>query len=660
MKRHLLKGDVVFDRVAKADAMIVTEPDLIPGQVKIFDLSSKTEKFIAFDEIRIRIAAGTIEIRRNGEPDVTPSETAEGEDAAIGVALRFVTLISEEVRQSGRSILQCYAELLEQFKAGKLELTEFPSQAAAYRYLARYRNGLSILSTNACKGNRTPRYDTSIVDMVTSNAKNLYLKPKSKFTLPTLTEYINQVAHDETLLPKHKKISQKYVKRIVNLHLTRDVEKERMDPKDVIAGKAVATNRIRVPAPFMRVEQDGVHIPMELKTRYGLSKDVWLIHAIDCCTSMPVGWRLVIGATTVSNSLACIETILFSKKPRLKELGLKYDFDCYGTPSLLVFDNGGENKGGRMQKLTQLGIDPMYCRAREANGKPFIERLNGSLKRSLETLAGSTRMDGKDGARDPAQHGDIPETLEQFEVWLVRWYFEEWANTVLERHVRSVFVEETWMGPTPALRWKAFSEGMAYAMTLPPSMDSWRRIRYEHCWRTLSRKTGITFEDHHFRGANLKTLIEMYGEVSVEVLFDLDDFRRVRVPTANGEQLLELTNIDVDETTPAYSFARAKEILAETRGKHPESEARALFRRDVFRRSIESSPGTSPRPKTAAQASKITTKLAKEAAAVERAKQSPLPARPATTGADSTVTTVIDLDDAPVLQVFNRKSGALQ
>jgi hypothetical protein len=39
----------------------------------------------------------------------------------------------------------------------------------------------------------------------------------------------------------------------------------------------------------------------------------------------------------------------------------------------------------------------MHCKSRHAHGKPFIERLNRSLKEALETLPGCTRLDAVDG-----------------------------------------------------------------------------------------------------------------------------------------------------------------------------------------------------------------------------------------------------------------------
>src|SRR5690606_21177331 len=201
----------------------------------------------------------------------------------------------------------------------------------------------------------------------------------------------------------------------------------RMDPKQVPASKSVARTRIMVQAPFDRVEQDAVHLPFVIDTPEGPFSNVYLVHAIDCCTSMPLGRRLVIGSPAQSDGLRCIESILFSKKTAFERLGLKPSFDVFGTPHQLVLDNGPETRGERMRKLPALGIDIKHCKARHPHEKPFIERLNRSLKEALETLPGCTRLDGKDGQRDPGRLGEGCMTAMELERWIGGGYYEGWA-----------------------------------------------------------------------------------------------------------------------------------------------------------------------------------------------------------------------------------------
>src|SRR3546814_2505776 len=106
-----------------------------------------------------------------------------------------------------------------------------------------------------------------------------------------------------------------------------------------------------VQAPFERVEQDAVHLPFVIDTPEGPFSNVYLVHAIDCCTSMPLGWNMVIGSPSESDGFRCIESILFSKMDAFERLVLMQDLDVFGTPHPLILDNGPETRGERMRKL---------------------------------------------------------------------------------------------------------------------------------------------------------------------------------------------------------------------------------------------------------------------------------------------------------------------
>lgn len=431
--------------------------------------------------------------------------------------------------------------------------------------------------------------------------------------------------------------SRRYVQRVIHYELHTDADLARMDPRDAISAKAVASQRLRISGLLERVEQDGLHLPLVVKTIYGMSEDIWLVHAIDCSTSVPLGWCLVIGSPRATVTLKCIETILFPKAPLLERLGIKCDFDVYGTPSQLVLDNGPETKGSRMQRLPQLGIDPYWLKSKNPQKKPFIERLNRSLKEALTTLPGSTRFKGKDGKRDPIALGDKLMTLEELEQWIVRFLFEEWVNKPLERLKRTIFIERTDLGSTPRLRFLTLTEEKGFPVPLPPSLEAWRSVVYDRFDRTLSRKTGISYANYHFKGDHLPYLIRQFGESEVHVLVDPDDFRMVYVVDRDGRSLVPLVNADAPPGTPAYSFAEAAEILKEASSGEVSSTSSA-FRRDIFLRSAgmhaPSEKGSkSPRKSAKGQtASQKTTQRARRHDAVQRAAEKPVPAAQPTLG----------------------------
>lgn len=664
MKRHFLPGDELFDVEIGEVTMAVLNPVPVLGRIKVLDLQKNSDAYIGLEELRGRIGAGNLSIRRKGELRVPIAhQNDENLDVALQSAMGLSRRLKEMTTSKCISTNQAYKTLKSQHEEGPDASTPFPSRATVYRYLDKGRNGLPLLCGNKNKGNRQPRYAENVTALVSTLAQNHLLQQESRWTIGSLTAFANQVAHDEQLLGATAHMSRKYVRKVIFDNLSSDIELDRMDPRMAAAAKSIAKHRIRVSAPLMRVEQDAVHLPWAVRTPHGETSNIWLIHAIDCYTGMPVGWQLVVGSPTVSQSLQCVESILFSKKERFAALGLDYEMDCYGTPSLLVFDNGAETKGERMRKLTRLGIDPMHCKSRHAHGKPFIERLNRSLKEALETLPGCTRLDAVDGMRNPQELKDLPMSLEELEKWIVRWYFETWANTVLKRLVRSVFIDEAHLGSTPWARWKTVAQEHGYAMPLPPELDIWRMAKYEHEVRTLSRKTGLTYSDFNFRGDNLPYLIKKHGENPVPMLVDPEDFRRVYVPDGVNKALVVLVNADVDETTPAYSFEQAKALIKEVPDRKAQSLQAENFKRDVFSRSTQTSAKAARAQKKSVVTSRETTQRARQSSALTRARDNPLapsaPSAPTFSGAPQPQAAAM-LEDIPVLPVLNRKSGKEQ
>jgi len=656
MTHHLLKGDKLFDKRSGDVTQLVLDPRPIAGRIKLLDLSQNMDVYVEYEQLRQDIAAGTITVQRTGAPAKASHYRLDPQQQnELAAALDITRRLQEYAQIKHISFRQAYQDLKSEHDKNADTGQAFPSQATVYRHLNRHRNGLPLLFGNSNKGNRSPRHSEQVESVVVRAVEHHLLQPHSRWSLTSVAKLVNQVLHDELLLPHDEQVSKKYVRRVLS-SLTSDPELERMDPKTAAAAKSMAKHPIRVSAPLMRVEQDALHLPWRLQTPDGHSTSIYLVHAIDCFSGMPVGWQLVVGSPTVSDSLRCVQSILFSKKERFAALELDCALDCYGTPSLLVFDNGPETKGERMQKLTHLGIDPKHCKARHAHGKPYIERLNRSLKEALETLPGCTRFDSVDGQRKPEELKDLPMSLQEFERWIVRWYYEDWANTELKRHVRSIFTDTTHLGNTPAQRWRTITQVHEVPLPLPPSIRDWQMTLYERTFRGLSRKTGITYEGFSFRGPHIPYLIKKYGEESIEILVDPEDFRRLYIQDGPSGELLELINHDVDETTPAYSFAQAKTMAQEAAGRTPEEIAQvSAFRRDLFLRSTETSAKAAKRSKKSVEESRETARRNKATSALTRARDNPLPAPPIASGAE-VATNVLTAQDVPTLPVLDRRT----
>jgi putative transposase len=647
--------DEFFELGATKATFTVTEVGL-PGQrVRVLHLADDHEEVIKTDVLRLRVSAGELARKSHLAPRVPPAwQPDPALEKATAAALRHLHEVCHYSERYNVSVHQAYNKL----RKARMSIPDddacdpLPSRATLYRHLAAERDGRPVLCGDANKGNRTPRYGDQVVQLIVENAKALHQQPHSRWSLAKLTELCNLRAQEAGLLQDGRQFSLKYVKKVIFTQLTSNADIARLPPKLRAARHAVAKHSIRIHGFLQRVEQDALHLPWRVRTPAGELQDIYLVHAIDVATGLPVGWALSIGAPNSATSLACVESILFSKETRLAAMGVQMDADLYGTPTCILFDNGSEARNNRLAGLVRLGIEVQYCKSRHPHHKPFIERLNRALKEALEVLPGCTRMDGKDGQRNPSELNDLPMPLEELERWIVRWYYEDWALRPLDRLIRSDIADAADLGATPLARLQHLRD-KGYAMPMSPNTDDWRFVQLEERCLTLARTTGITVEGFHFRGGNLQTLINLLGESKVQVLVDPDDFRTVQV--VNGASLVTLVNADVDEATPALSFAQAKamEKAAHDKAKADGKAIQDGFRRDLFAAATQTARTTGKRSR--AEASKASTQIAKHAQAVQRTRLRPLTAR--ATQEVATDTGVFSLDELAPLPVVDRKTG---
>lgn len=673
----LLVGDELFDRRAQRVAMVVTAPVLVMGKLRVLEADAQTERMVPHEEVRARIGSGELEVRRKGNPRLAvfldrndpitckrkvprqraPGSTEDSYLSSLGRAARIVRTLNQYCRRHKMSAYAAYPEVRKQFEHECMNW-QFPSVATVYRLLERDKCNVPLVMPNHLKGNRAERHSAEIVDLICTQAESTFMKEGSPWTLKALTDKCRRAAIAMELLDAQAPLSKKFVRKVIVTRLHAMPQVARLLGKDRAAKASVARHRIRVEGVLQRVEQDALHLPFVIETPDGHCSDVWLVHAIDCAISNIVGWHLKIGAANESDGLRCVESTVFSKEAAFNRLRLDDCHDLYGLPALLVLDNGPEARGERFRRLPQLGIDVDYCKARNPQKKPYIERINRSLKEALEVLPGCTRMDGRDGQRDPVALGDTLMNLDELERWIVRWYFDKWADTVLDRFVDEVAFEDRALGVTPRQRYENIVERLGCPLPLPPNRDDWIRIKYNAVSRTLSMKSGITHQGYQFRGENLERLITRFGEERVDVLFDPEDFRRVYV--MDGNELVELQNQSAGEFTPAHTFAQAKDSKASLKRQHPETPRSAAFTEDAHQRSMQGAlKSAGPRKAPGRAGKKEVVEKTRHRAAMDRAASHPLVSSKQSKTNHSNGPVPMRLDDVDELSPRDRKTGAL-
>jgi len=371
----------------------VLDPRPRDGCIKVFDAEKRIDRYVEVVALTDQLHSGKLTLLRADKPRVC--QAMQYKDAGLHKRVLFIKTVMQRIRgyqkRLGVSFATAYQYAADTYREEAApEADPFPPQSTMYRYRKRELAGLPVLRGNANKGNRSPRYSQEVINTICSLAELHYLVAESRWTLDDLADTVNRTVRATGLVPAGcANISKKFIRNTFRRYVQANPDDDRMPRDEAVAGTAIAKQRIRAVLPFERIEQDALHLPFVVKTPSGLSSQVWLVHAIDCCTGHPMGWRMVVGAPTDSDSLDCAEMYMAPVRlTYLAALGVDCRFAACGTPGLIVFDNGAEAKTWRIENLKKLGVDVKHCRARAGQEKPFIERLNLSIKRALNGSRG--------------------------------------------------------------------------------------------------------------------------------------------------------------------------------------------------------------------------------------------------------------------------------
>ncbi|PIF98479.1 DDE-type integrase/transposase/recombinase [Comamonas sp. 26] len=611
MLQGLKKGDALTDITSSIEYFVV-DSQLVDGCIALLDRSSREPKFWPLHEVYEGISQQRIKLHR-ADTAFVPVHAHDSPAflQRLNWATKCLRQVLDTTDELGMSFDRAFHLVRDEHRG-----QPFPTRSSMYRFKARHLAGLPVLKGDKNKGCRKARYQLEVYELITQHAP-LYCSPHSRWQMPAFVRFINQQARDKGYIEATQSVSLRHVRDTLKQQGYIDTGSYRMERKNVAAARSMGARRIHTTYPFERVEMDGVHLPFLVQTDHGVSSNIWCVHAIEVKTGMVLGWKLVVGSPSENDGLDCIQSMLFSKKTAFRLLGLNYSFDIYGTPGLIVFDNGAEGKGERMEKLLLLGIDTEHCPARHPHKKPYIERLNRSLKTALETLPGCTRMDGIDGKRTMAAERETPLSLLEIEQFMVRWYYEQWGNQTLERHQYT----DPECGVTPMERWKYFTETSGHVMPIPVTQDEWRKVTLVRSQRKLSSKTGITYEGLSYKGSNLPHLLQRFHEAPVSVYADPRDYRFIYVD--DGSQLVELAEEFVHSDSPAFTLEQCKVQRKALREQLKPGEA-SQFERDIWSQSLQTT--TRKTPEKTAQRNRTTAKKHKESQAIQRAIAKPLKA----------------------------------
>lgn len=597
--------------------------------VELFDPSSGALTKITLPAMRRQISDGSMRRLAKRPSSAIAHDLAKSECACrqhMFNLLRIRKLESYMQRGDGR------AEAIRKLLKETLTLDDGTcvpaiSERQAYRLIhAAAHSPLELIPAYADRGNRTVRHPEAVNNLIRDLIDEAYAKVHSRITMRALAQLATTFARERGLIDTTRKISRAYVKSIFLRYFAADLDYKRVDPRIARSKKHVAQERIVVEAALQRVEQDTVVLPFLVQTTEGPLQNPYMTMSIDCGTGVPLGWHLSTTPVTEEETLDCLETSLYSKADRFKQLSINCDIDPYGLFANLYLDNGAENKGERITRLAEIGLPLTRTAAHSGHRKPFIERFFGSLKSALEGLPGCTRHNGKDGTRTEVAAKENLMTIDELERWIVRWAYEQWIHTVLDRLLSADYKLDEAPGITPATRWKYYEQ--ATCLPCPPDRTDWIRVRYLRNERGLSPKTGLSIEGFRFRGENLRRLVGQYGPDSkVMAYYNPSDYRFAYVADKETGQLLSLVNAEVGPNTPAFSFSEAKKRRAHVRKVAPAAPACvASFQLDLANASLSGKrrkKGHAEKQREVRQASKLNK-------AIKKSRAHPAPPNPET------------------------------
>lgn len=251
--------------------------------------------------------------------------------------------------------------------------------------------------------------------------------------------------------------------------------KEKALAKFFPVGSGLKTGR-----PLERVEMDGWTVDlMTLAKATGLlqsfapelakemeldgGKKRWHLFAAICCTTKCLLGLSITRHENAAAAVDCLKMIVNDKGQIADAVGSLSPWDMYGTPDLLVTDNGSAFKNHRFIGATHaISLNAMRAVAGLPQLRGTIERMFGTMSVGLVSrLSGRTFSDVVEKGEYPSE-GRAVHTVQDFADMLVRWVVDVYHNTP----------HEGLGGETPLECWRRLSE--IYGVRPGPDRQSQR------------------------------------------------------------------------------------------------------------------------------------------------------------------------------------------
>ncbi|MGE5475541.1 MAG: Mu transposase C-terminal domain-containing protein [Bacteroidales bacterium] len=263
----------------------------------------------------------------------------------------------------------------------------------------------------------------------------------------------------------------------------------------------------------------------------------WLTLAIDRATAMPLGVYITFAPPSYRSVMMCLRNAMMPKTGlRARYPALMHDWNAHGVMETIYIDNGREFHSQALDDAcAELGVNIVYCPARQPWFKGRVERFFGTMGRDLiHKLPGTTFSNPKERG-DYDSEGEATLTLRQLEELVHRWLIDVYANSE-HRGIKDV----------PSCKWRDLTR---MHPVRPASYDQLQVLMSQVEYRTISRK-GIEFKGLLYNSHDLAALRERANEETrlYKLKIDPENLSYLYVEDPERKTYIKVPSID-----PAYT-----------------------------------------------------------------------------------------------------------
>lgn len=277
--------------------------------------------------------------------------------------------------------------------------------------------------------------------------------------------------------------------------------------------------------PLHRVEID--HTPLDvvvldIVTRLPLGRP-WLTVAIDRYSRVVLGFYISFRAPSAHSVLQCLKRAILPKLDWENVVPLRCSHLGYGIPFLIAVDNGMDLHAEAVQMVCgELGITMLYCPAGQPEFKGAVERMIGTIQRSVIHKLPGTVFSSID------ERGDYPSEelaaidLDTLTRILVKWIADEYHQTP-HRGLQMMTPVEKWKAGLPDIQIElpAYPQQLEVITGIPETRPVWHYgIELDG---VLYNNEQLQFLRNKCRERRLKVQLKRYeDDVSYVHVFDDD------------------------------------------------------------------------------------------------------------------------------------------